>query len=513
LDAGYRLVSLETWLADPAPSDRPTLVLRHDVDQHPRAVRPILAAERRLGVTSTWYFRWRTADPSVIAAVRAAGSAVGLHYETLTRRLLQCGPEVAVTEELVAECRERLRVEIATFKQLFGPIRSVCPHGDSRVPGVSNQVLLRGVDLSPFDIEFDGNDALGRRPLGAWLTDRSTPDGRWKEGMDPFGLIDERVAPILCLTHPNNLASGAGLWTDRLLSAALPAPSPRGARVLVRTGRDEPPPPDPGSAVPARSSFAPVADSLEREVRRHYGDRGETLAGKAGLNTLLTNSHLAERRTSTLLDVLFRHSDLDTVGGLRILDVGCGFGALAIALAARGAHVTAVDPKTERFEVGQAVARQHGLDVSFRHAWMEETDLGVSQFDLVVLNNSFCYLLDREARSVALRRLGSVLRPGGWLVMRNPNRLFPFDQFTGLPLVGLLPPSRAAAAARLLRRHRSQVRLVTNREARRELARAGYCDVVTASTHLGWLHRSLGAVSRYQHLVARRPETTEVAHD
>jgi len=34
--------------------------LGHDLDQHPRAVRPLLMVERKLGLISTWYFRSRT---------------------------------------------------------------------------------------------------------------------------------------------------------------------------------------------------------------------------------------------------------------------------------------------------------------------------------------------------------------------------------------------------------------------------------------------------------------------
>ena len=68
------------------------------------------------------------------------------------------------------------------------------------------------------------------------------------------------------------------------------------------------------------------------------------------------------------------------------------------------------------------------------------------EFDLVVVNNSLCYVLDREARQAALRLAGA-LSPGGWLVMRNPNRLFPLDQFTGIPLLGLLPPDGCRAPA------------------------------------------------------------------
>ena len=90
---------------------------------------------------------------------------------------------------------------------------------------------------------------------------------------------------------------------------------------------------------------------------KYYEERRESLGTQAGLNTLLTNSWFAERRTDSLLAVLYRASELESVSGLRVLDVGCGFGSLAAVLAARGAEVKAVDVKAERFEVGEAVAR------------------------------------------------------------------------------------------------------------------------------------------------------------
>ena len=80
----------------------------------------------------------------MIDAVRGAGGAVGLHYETLTRDILRNGG--GATAERIEAAASDLRAEIATFKQLFGPIRSICPHGDSRVPGVTNQVLLKRMD-------------------------------------------------------------------------------------------------------------------------------------------------------------------------------------------------------------------------------------------------------------------------------------------------------------------------------------------------------------------------------
>ncbi len=88
--------------------------------------------EARFNLDSTWYFRWRTADPEVIRQLRAHGFTVGLHYETLTRRLISRA-DTRIDAALLDSCRTELREEIRGFMRRFGPIRSVCPHGDTRV--------------------------------------------------------------------------------------------------------------------------------------------------------------------------------------------------------------------------------------------------------------------------------------------------------------------------------------------------------------------------------------------
>jgi hypothetical protein len=237
---GYRLVELEEWLAQPPePLGTRTVVLRHDVDQHPASALRMAAIERELGVSATWYFRWRTAHPAVIEAIRESGDSIGLHYETLTRHALEhrlaAGPEL---DALIPTCREELRAEVAAFTRRFGPIRSICPHGDSRVPGVTNAALVAGEDWSTFGIAFDGNEAVKTRELGAWLSDRSSAEGGWGKGYEPERLFTEGVGPVLAVVHPNNWVSGPDLWKDRLLAAALP-PWERMQRP-IRTGRDQP---------------------------------------------------------------------------------------------------------------------------------------------------------------------------------------------------------------------------------------------------------------------------------
>jgi 2-polyprenyl-3-methyl-5-hydroxy-6-metoxy-1,4-benzoquinol methylase len=297
-----------------------------------------------------------------------------------------------------------------------------------------------------------------------------------------------------------------------MTSALLPTPTPGGRKPLrlgVRTGGDRPPeqvsPPASsrnGSHAPPVPDFGPLAISLRREVLRFYYDEGKRLLTPGELTTLATNADLVESRTATLEHGLAL-AGIPSLRDLDVADLGCGFGALSVKFAAAGARVTSLDPNHSRMRVGKAVARRHGLDVLWRRARMQDQWSGSESFDVAVMNNSLCYLLETEDRLAALRHTRQALRPGGVLVIRNPNRVHHRDQFSGLPLVGLLPPRLADSAARLLGRERSKVRLLTTRAARRELRKAGFVDV-RAVRRPGEL-RLRAAVAGYQHLVARAP--------
>lgn len=242
-DTGYAVTSLERWvLSGGGDSEGPTLVLRHDVDQHPGSALRMAEIEIEAGIKSTWYFRWRTAHPAVIGDLRDAGFEIGLHYETLSRRALADRTKVVLNgDRRIEECRDTLRREIATFAELFGPIRSICPHGDSRVAAVSNAVLLRGQDPRGFGIVFDGHEAVRKRTIGHWLTDRSKAAGGWDRGLEPLTLLRRRVTPILCVVHPNNWAGGPGLLTERCLRRAFPDPISSRFSSPVRGRADVPP--------------------------------------------------------------------------------------------------------------------------------------------------------------------------------------------------------------------------------------------------------------------------------
>jgi hypothetical protein len=216
LGQGYRVVTLEEFLDERLPDgDGPVLILRHDVDQHPTSALAMSDVEVALGLRSTWYLRWRTARPDVVAELRRRGGEIGFHYETLSRAALE-GTDLGSDEAArLHRGRELLREEIATFAKLHGPIRSVAAHGDTRAPGVDNGELLRGEEWRDYGVDYDANDAMRRHSLAAWVTDRSSAEGGWSNDVSPFDLLRTGETPLLCLTHPNNWISGPALWRDR----------------------------------------------------------------------------------------------------------------------------------------------------------------------------------------------------------------------------------------------------------------------------------------------------------
>jgi 2-polyprenyl-6-hydroxyphenyl methylase/3-demethylubiquinone-9 3-methyltransferase len=54
------------------------------------------------------------------------------------------------------------------------------------------------------------------------------------------------------------------------------------------------------------------------------------------------------------------------LGGLQILDIGCGGGLLSIPMRRLGATVTGIDPSEENIKVAKQYAKNNGIDIDFR---------------------------------------------------------------------------------------------------------------------------------------------------
>jgi SAM-dependent methyltransferase len=88
---------------------------------------------------------------------------------------------------------------------------------------------------------------------------------------------------------------------------------------------------------------------------------------------------------------------------VRVLEVGCGEGALSRALVEAGYDVVAIDP----------VAPD---GPPFRRLKLEELDLGEGPFDAVIASRSLHHVADL---GVALDRVGALLAPEGRLVLEE----------------------------------------------------------------------------------------------
>jgi len=106
--------------------------------------------------------------------------------------------------------------------------------------------------------------------------------------------------------------------------------------------------------------------------------------------------------------------------GVRVLDVGCGGGLLAEALARAGAQVTAIDLAPGMIEVARLHAAQSGLAIDYRLAAAEElARSGGAAFDVLTCMEMLEHV-PQPQHMVAT--LASLLRPGGALFVSTLNR-------------------------------------------------------------------------------------------
>lgn len=150
---------------------------------------------------------------------------------------------------------------------------------------------------------------------------------------------------------------------------------------------------------------------------------------------------------------------LGNVEGKRILDLGCGMGHNAIALARQGARVVAVDESAEQVAEARAAAEREGVRVELHHAPLAELaflradtiDGALSAFGLTTVAD-----IDR-----VFRQVDRVLRSEQALVLSFPHPAYamvdPTDHerrvrrsyWDPAPMEGAIPRTIAAVFASL----------------------------------------------------------------
>jgi 2-polyprenyl-3-methyl-5-hydroxy-6-metoxy-1,4-benzoquinol methylase len=113
---------------------------------------------------------------------------------------------------------------------------------------------------------------------------------------------------------------------------------------------------------------------------------------------------------------------LDLAGklsGRRVLDLGCGDGALVCAAAAQGAEATGIDSDAAMLEVARVRAAEAGLHVTFLQGRIEYLPFPAASFDVVTAVTVLCFVGDAAA---AVREMARVLRPNSRLVVGELGR-------------------------------------------------------------------------------------------
>lgn len=127
------------------------------------------------------------------------------------------------------------------------------------------------------------------------------------------------------------------------------------------------------------------------------------------------NLHALDRGRS----VVTRLNAANPIDGKRALDIGCGSGGLAIALAEAGATVDAIEPDPIRLEWARARIGGHSADVRLADGVAENLPYPDATFAIVTLDSVIEHVEDPAA---VIREVARVLQPGGITYVVSPNK-------------------------------------------------------------------------------------------
>lgn len=180
--------------------------------------------------------------------------------------------------------------------------------------------------------------------------------------------------------------------------------------------------------------------------------------------------------------------------GANVLDLACGHGRIANALAQGGMHVSGLDTSELFLSRARKEATAAGIEVDYRQGDMRTLPWPDETFDVVISwFTSFGYFDDDGNRAV-LAEIHRVLRPGGAVLIENNNLAellprwlpavivergddFTIDRSRFDPTTGRATTERTVVRAGRVRRFRFSVRMFVAAELGDWLRAAGFQSV------------------------------------
>ena len=281
----------------------------------------------------------------------------------------------------------------------------------------------------PFTLRFwDGNVVGSTRP-GPTLTFKSPRAiGHILRAPGELGLGRAYVTGEIDVDDLDGVIALLGRWHAPPLSAA--AKARIGIAALRAAGLRRPPKPPAAELQPSRSRHTRERDA--EVVRHHYDVSNEFFA--LFLDESMTYScALFEEGADTLEDAQRAKLDLicrkvELAEGMRMLDIGCGWGALGIHAAREyGASVLGITLSPPQAEEANSRAREAGVGDLCEFVVRDYRDLADDDFDAVASIGMVEHVGGSQADEYG-RQVARVLRPGGRVLNHGIAWVPPTDQ-------------------------------------------------------------------------------------
>jgi ubiquinone/menaquinone biosynthesis C-methylase UbiE len=165
--------------------------------------------------------------------------------------------------------------------------------------------------------------------------------------------------------------------------------------------------------------------------------------------------------------------------GPRVLELGCGSGGTALALAERGLHVTGIDLSPERIASAAREAGRRGLAgrTTFLTGDLNVIPLPASAFDCVVAHDALHHILELGD---LLDRVRRALVPGGRLIVMDFVGMGKSRRVCAAAMFALLPTYRSYRTKWSLRRR--LLSFLTSEKGKRRALAEGTAELLHAES-------------------------------
>lgn len=182
-------------------------------------------------------------------------------------------------------------------------------------------------------------------------------------------------------------------------------------------------------------------EMLFAELRKHIGNwylenYGDIEAHRAKIDLYATS---APERVAMLTGPLL--DKLDAAPPRRLLDVGCGFGHVALYLAHRWptSEILATDVSDRYYSCAAAAAKDLNItNIRFEPLPVESIESG-PDFDVVVSSNMLMFMNSRERLENGLQIMAEAVAPNGYLLIYTSHFWTIFEPFSQVPFLHFLP--------------------------------------------------------------------------